>query len=1485
MNDQKELDLIIRAQLKGGRSIESITRSIKDLEEAIDSQAAAAKRGESAYDGLKAAAAGLKAVQEELGARGRALKNLQDLTKRLDEQTAAVDKARDALKLYEAANAGDRTAAQQARVQKLTETYERAQKRLASTTQSVEVLQAALKAAGEDTSNLGEAQRRVADQQLNAATAQNRLNDELVQYSTNIAKARTATADKAKADAELARQQELLSRLQQGNTNDAKLGVQQQIERTKRLEQAEADRLATLLKLGKAQRDAAGRAAAGSELASIADSDQFVRDRAAKSESDRVRDAGFKQQADEAQKAAQAYVTLATASQNLRPKVISLRDAVDELINPSAKARESLEGVEKQVTELAAKIAANKGPVKDYAEQFKDLTAAQKALAGQASLIDQFAKQKTLVKEAGDELRKARQEVAQYTTSLRAGGEGAQAFVKPLAEAQTRLRAVAQAFRDQSSSLAQTRDLLKAAGVDTNNLVGAQDRILASTKQATTAIKQLGDAYARHGEEVKKSGKGFSLFRDEGRTTLSLTQRLRGEILALTASYLGVQGAINIAVDSLKAFNENTALRSTLGFALGDTQKVGEEIAYVADQAERLGISFAETSKAYAKFAAAGIKSGASIKEVREIFEAFAETGRVIGLTPDQLNGIFNALGQSFSKGKIQAEELRQQIGERLPGAFAFAQEALKGLFPDLNKALEEGKVGAENLLLIAQSVRKAAEGQLPNAIKTLDAEQQRFNNSVLFFKQQIAEAGFADAYIALLKELTTYFRSEDGKKFAQQLGGVAKAFVEAAALAFKFRDEFALIIGLLGAAVAGNLLFKTAVGITAIGTSAQFASLQMALMSNVSLTLAGGIGALASVLLRLTAAVVGVGLAAFQIGSYLYDQFPIVRKFGVLLIATFDEMFVRIKFATLEFFHDFPRIAENAFKEVINSLTQFYRTFLKIFQVGANALGLTGFAESIGKGIDALLLKPNEAVNSRVAALRKEREDEIAKIKALTKDMLADIDNPAKVAARVAPGTTTGTTPRGGKGGPSAEDIAKRAKELEALTNALEGIEARALKKQGDTLQSQLAAIDKEFADLERRIQKLGGKEEPIFLQRFRDGIAALKAEVTTDFNNKLLKSQTDLAAKLDQVEATAGKKQKDELQARLQAIETQYRSTYEEIARLQVALQSNGRDTQPAADAKARLDAAVLELQNLEKIKFLKEQLQAQERGINDLLNARRLAIEAVTQEEAAGAVGKFEAERQIQAIIQQYQPLIDQATQKALTFAEANRAAFDPAALQEFINKLKAAQTGAGELSLKFNSVQRAIDQGIGTGVSNAFNTLYDDLGRLIDQTGDWGDVFDNIGKSILRMVADILKEIAALIIKQQILTALRSAGVVAGVAHSGGVVGHTMNRSRAISPHWFANAPRYHNGGLPGLGMNEVPIIAKRNEEVLSESDPRNILNGGLSAGGKQPERAQRFILVDDQRSAVAEALATPPGEEAVMATMKKNIPTLRQWLKK
>jgi len=80
-----------------------------------------------------------------------------------------------------------------------------------------------------------------------------------------------------------------------------------------------------------------------------------------------------------------------------------------------------------------------------------------------------------------------------------------------------------------------------------------------------------------------------------------------------------------------------------------------------------------------------------------------------------------------------------------------------------------------------------------------------------------------------------------------------------------------------------------------------------------------------------------------------------------------------------------------------------------------------------------------------------------------------------------------------------------------------------------------------------------------------------------------------------------------------------------------------------------------------------------------------------------------------------------------------------------------------------------------------------------------------------------------------------------GLTGPVLHTGGIVG-AGGVSRTIPAAALMGAQRFHNGGYPGLGPNEVPAILERGERVLS----RREVAAGMGMGGGGPRTVVQVV---------------------------------------
>lgn len=1493
MIDRKELELLVRAQIQGGKDLEAVAKTIGKIGDAIDEQSEAARRGENRIDELKGSLESLNATQRELTGFGSAVKTfnrLADGVQTAEQRLASATKRYDEYKTN-LDGLDSVTDKQQATLVRYSVAVEKAATNLENQRKALDAITAEFQQAGIAVNDLSALQARSLELQAELGLVYQRGTTTLKGYADAVREARQAQAEQARqaqAAADAAAQFEKAEKA-------ALAAAQRRAQAYQELQDARIDRNAENAAQRRLDEEVAAANRRKQELDALR---RDITERSAQAAIDKQAAetaAALRKQADGAVESTKQFTTLARAADNLKPKVASLRDTIADVLNPDVKARSTLSGLESEVTGIANAVSKAQGPVEDYKLTMDRLNAAQKALQMQSGMIDAFARQMQAVRQARAEFVTARADVIRYAAEVAKGGESAQQFVSKLAQAESRLKSASSTLAQQVVAARQQRDTLRSAGISTTQLSDAQSRLVNVARQTVEAMKSLSTATEKYGQSSESVRKSNGLFRDEGRTTLSYMQRLRGEVLSLAAAYGGLFTVINTAKGAVNAAVTRDTVRNQLSITTGnDRAAIDEEYNYIKQQSDRIGLEFDRAAKGYAKFAASASLAGRSRQEIRYIWESFAEVGRVANLSADDLDGVFKALEQITSKGKIQAEELRGQLGDRLFGSFQIAAKALKDEFPNLDKAMEKGEVTADQLIRIAEEYRKTVGEQLPGATAGLVAQQARLNNAVYDFQLAVADSGFLESYTAAVKGLTDFLKSESGKEAAQGIGQIFKALA----------DLLILVLNNLDLVVAGFTVFATvftynrlASGITALET----------IIGNLKLTgtsatiAAGAMGLLRNAL---------VGLAVFalgwQFGTFMREKFKVVRDAGTWLVTGLVELWAVIKASFSATFESLPAVAREMFEKVVNAILTAAKKLTGIFADMAAAVGLDGLADRLRDAqaqMSSTVKFAGESSTSIVARYRKALAEERKQIQTIRADMLADqaaIENATtggSATPTASPGFKPGKKPNGE---PTASEISKRQTEIEAIQRAIEAIEAKTDRAQTESLASQLEAIDTQYAALSRRIEALGGETGKKFMAALNAAITGLRQTTIDKFNKGLADSQDALLKKTETAEADAGKKQKNDLDARLAAIVTEYEATYRELADLRLKFFQNDRDTSELDNIRDRLDAAKQQRLQQEQIKFNTEELDRREKAVNETIAARDKLLAAVQAQKEAGQIDDEVAAQRINQINTEYTAKINANIEATRQWALANAAIFGNAEAQQvFLATLDAIQAKVNGVKTEFSNLQSTIISGGVSAITQSLDAVADSFGQIITGQQTVSEGFKGMIAAFAQFAAAFLRDIALMIIKLMIFKALQNSGnpmlaaigsagqASMGVKHNGGVIGYYggSNRTRSVDTSWFTGAPRYHAGGIAGLAPDEYPTILQKGEEVLSKDSPRNIMNGGAGVGQntQQSEGGTRFVLVDD-RSRIPEAMSGADGDRVIVQSIKRNLPTLKAMLK-
>jgi len=267
----------------------------------------------------------------------------------------------------------------------------------------------------------------------------------------------------------------------------------------------------------------------------------------------------------------------------------------------------------------------------------------------------------------------------------------------------------------------------KVGGVDNNQAIIKE---IQSINKLITANNKLTSA----------NGKRISAMRNSTKATKSSTSANKKSLVVIRALSTAMRsfglalGGAGILAFGKKIFSLAKTFDS-LRFAMEKTSRTLEtaqmNMRFMLETSKELGLDLVSTTTRFIKFSAAARNSGLVMKDTQKIFLTMAKAGAVLGLRTDELSGVFLALEQMLSKGKVTTEELRRQLGERLPGAFGIMAASLGVTLPQLDELLKKGKlISSEVLPGFADAVEVAFGLDTVDKIETLVASENRLSTA-----------------------------------------------------------------------------------------------------------------------------------------------------------------------------------------------------------------------------------------------------------------------------------------------------------------------------------------------------------------------------------------------------------------------------------------------------------------------------------------------------------------------------------------------------------------------------------------------------------------------------------------------------------------------------------------------------------------------------------------------------------------------------------
>lgn len=262
------------------------------------------------------------------------------------------------------------------------------------------------------------------------------------------------------------------------------------------------------------------------------------------------------------------------------------------------------------------------------------------------------------------------------------------------------------------------------------------------------------------------------------------------------------------------------ALEGVAGAQFTDALKAANQVT------KDFNVPLDVSTKGITRLTAAVVGAKGSVDDAEVVFRNITSAIKATGGGAQDVESAITAMVQTFSKGKVSAEELSGQLGERLPGAVTQFAEANKMTLPELQKSLKAGTVGLDELMKFIISLGPEYE---KTAREIADSSADAGARASVAFDQVRREVGEALQPIgaqlqkAFAKFVLDILPAIKGGAVAAANG--LKALLDVSAFLVSNFKELLIVAGAAGVALALQNLIGIA---TALGTALGKATVAM---------------------------------------------------------------------------------------------------------------------------------------------------------------------------------------------------------------------------------------------------------------------------------------------------------------------------------------------------------------------------------------------------------------------------------------------------------------------------------------------------------------------------------------------------------------------------------------------------------------------------------------------------------------------------------
>tara|TARA_R110001592_G_scaffold363400_1_gene688138 strand:- start:10053 stop:13514 length:3462 start_codon:yes stop_codon:yes gene_type:complete len=656
---------------------------------------------------------------------------------------------------------------------------------------------------------------------------------------------------------------------------------------------------------------------------------------------------------------------------------------VERNLELSVKLKTAVAGLA-EIQNLIGEIDNVGGATEIAAGRSRALSDEIQKLEDSQKLVDNFRNIRLEVNKTGDELSDAQGEAQRLAKEFGSASEPTKKLKADFENARKTVQRLKETQIEQTVALQKSSKELENAGVSSQKLSTSQAKASESIQRTTDEIedlaqelKQARDASAKEFKDpTDKLEKGAKSAGNAVETLGAKVKRVATIAIGSVTAFFGIREAIRGITGIVKVGGDFEILQTRLEALTGSAEAGEEAFAWIRDFTKNTPFQLNEVTDAFIRAKAFGLDP------MNGTLQAVADQAAKTGGGIEALNGIVSALGQAYSKGKLQTEEMLQLIERGVP-AWDLLAKATGRSAEELQKMTASGQLGRKEIKLLIDELGRAGEGAAAAQMKTLQGIVSNLRDTFIQFLSTINEAGLLEYAKTQIQGLADSFeemrKSGELQVWAERISDSIIGFADAMKTGITFVRDWVSEIATLVKIFAIFQIGKAVNAVVSFGGAA-FAAAKNTTIFGVAINSAS------VALTRFQLALLGLGafVAGWEIGAYLRDKFVVVEKAGIALAGGLLSAWARIEFGWESLKAVFTSDTIGAAQVRLNAkLVSINDTMTDLFIAAERSHeGIKGVAketENIADGVTSAAEKSKDAL-TEVAESAEDAADALAK-------------------------------------------------------------------------------------------------------------------------------------------------------------------------------------------------------------------------------------------------------------------------------------------------------------------------------------------------------------------------------------------------------------------------------------------------------------------------------------------------------------------------